>query len=230
MNPDSPVTHVNRVTALTVGLCLLCSSLPALAQESQSQTEAKALSKAATEYRTLSRRDWQANNGDMEAMLQKTWKDQYEENEHGQRLRIIAYGNGSGATLEEAESEAMRKALDQIPGLFLLYFQSWNAALRAQGQRTQEEAQAVEQAVNSIGAQLAAAVGELQLTPTLNIFRERRGRYNVTVRVLHDQFELRSISRSLIVEVLMRDHGWDEQRAIELLTFPEEPGKRIQIF
>lgn len=221
MHRTSSGTLVKHTATMTIGLLLLCSALPAFAEESASETETKARATAATEYRALSRRGWLASNGDMEAMLEKTWSDQYEENEHGQRLRIIAYGNGSGATLEEAESAAMRKALNQIPGLLQLYFQTWNAARRAQGDRTPEEASLIEQAVNGIEAQLASAVDELQLTPTLNLFRERRGRYSVTVRVLHDQFELRTISRNLIVGVLVRDHGWDEQRAIELLTFPE---------
>jgi hypothetical protein len=191
------------------------------AQKPRSETDARALERAATELKSLGGRGWEGAGGELKSMLEESWKMRLEEDENGLNRYMIAYANASAPDAEQALLEAVEKAREQMAGPMIMYFQSWNMAMQAQGKLTAEEAAAVEKAVNDSQDRITRAFIALQMAPAMQMVRTRRNAVEAHVRILHNQLALRELAREIIAERLMEKEAWSREVSLERLTYPK---------
>lgn len=196
---------------------LLCSG--PLFLFAQTDAEFKARDQAETEFSTLNRRGWEAYQGDLKEMLLDAWTCHYIKDENDEFVHVRSYGSGSGSTPQEAVEEAVRNAREFVSGPITLYFQSWNADKRYQGQITEEEASIIRSAINDAEEQIRHAIVELETAPQLAMFQERRNRYRARARIYYNQPELRDFVRNIIADQLMESVGWPREKSIPMLTY-----------
>ncbi len=203
---------------LTVFLILLLCSSP-LFLFAQTDVESDARNQAETEFSTLNRRGWEAYEGDLKEMLLEAWTCHYIKDENDEFVHVRSYGSGSGSTPQEAVEEAIMNAREFVSGPITLYFQSWNADKRYQGQITEEEASIIRSAINDAEEQIRHAILELETAPQLAMFQERRNRYRARARIYYNQPGLRDVVRNIIADQLMESAGWPREKSIPMLTY-----------
>ncbi len=203
---------------LTVFFISLLWSIP-LFLIAQTVFESDARNQAETEFNTLNRRGWEAYQGDLKEMLLEAWTCHYIKDKNNEFIHVRSYGSGSGSTPQEAVEEAIMNAREFVCGPITLYFQSWNADKRYQGQITEEEASIIRTAINDAEEQIRHAILELETAPQLVMFRERRNRYQARARIYYNQPELRDVIRNIIADELLESAGWPRDKSIPMLTY-----------
>ena len=186
-----------------------------------SQTGQEARKKAETEYNSLSKRSWSVQEGDFQEALLQNWEKRLLKDENDLNVYMIAYGNASASTVEEAEAQALQKAREQISGPMIMYFQSWNMAAESKKDITGEEAVAIRDAVNAVESAIRKVFVDLDILPGLTMYREQRKGYEVHVRIVFPQLTLRQMAKEVIAEELERTAGWSQQKSFELMDYPK---------
>jgi hypothetical protein len=183
--------------------------------------DAEARKKAETEYSALSKRGWVVSEGNLLDVLILNWEKRLAKDEEGLNVYMIAYGNATASSIQDAEEEALMKAREQISGPMIMYFQSWNMAAQSKGDVTAEEAMAIRNAVNTTEKDIKQAFIDLEIIPDLNMYREQRRGFEVHIRIVHPQMELRQLAKEIIATELAKTAGWDKEKSFRLMTYPK---------
>ncbi len=186
-----------------------------------SDSENEARKKAETEYNALSKRGWTINEGNMLEALVLNWEKRLAKDVDGLNVYMIAYGNATASTIQDAEAEALQKARGQISGPMIMYFQSWNMAAKSKGDITEEESTAIRNAVNESEKAIKQTFIGLGITPDLIMHREQRRGFEVHIRIVHPQLELRQMAKEIIAAELERSVGWNKEKSFILMTYPK---------
>lgn len=182
---------------------------------------AEARKKAETEYNALSRRGWVVGSGDMLETLVQSWEKRLAKDDNDINVYVIAYGNATASDLAAAEAEALKKAREQIAGPLIMYFQSWNMAMEGKGDITSEEASAVRNAINVAEDVIRQEYLDLDIPAVISMHRQQRNKYEVHVRLVYPQMELRDKAKEIIASGLQRDVGWDKEKAFRMMAYPK---------
>ncbi len=198
-------------------LCAIVPATPHLFSDSDNE----ARKKAETEYNALSKRGWSVSEGNMMEALVLNWGKRLAKDEDGLNIYVIAYGNATASTIQDAEAEALQKAREQISGPMVMYFQSWNMAAQSKGDITEEEATTIRNAVNESEKAIKQAFIDLDILPDLNMHREQRRGFEVHIRIVYPQLELRQLAKEIIAAELEQSVGWNKEKSIRLMTYPK---------
>ncbi len=214
----------NILTGLFIFTCcshlILHATVPATPYLiSDSGIEAR--KKAETEYNALSKRGWTISEGNMLEALVLNWEKRLAKDMDGLNVYMIAYGNATASTIQDAEAEALQKAREQISGPMIMYFQSWNMAAQSKGDITEEEATSIRNSVNASEKTIKQAFSDLEILPDLNMHREQRRGVEVHIRIVHSQMELRQLAKEIIAAELEKSVGWDREKSFRLMTYPK---------
>lgn len=203
-------------------MALVMQTMAAWAQKSKEETDAEALDRAGNEIEQLIRRGWEAIDADLQTMVETSWKMRLEEDENGVRRYMYMYGNGRADTWEDALAEAMGQARQMLHGPMIMYFMTWNDAMRREGSITDEESEIIRNAVNDVQEEIDQAFQALDLFPTVQLKRlGRRNRLEAHVRVYRNQMEVRQMSKEIIAQRLYAKHGWPEEKSFRLMDYPK---------
>ncbi len=186
-----------------------------------SDSGAEARKKAETEYNALHKRGWAVSEGILLEALVLNWEKRLAKDVDGLNVYMIAYGNATASTIQDAEAEALQKAREQISGPMIMYFQSWNMAAQSKGDITEEEATAIRNSVNASEKTIKQAFSDLEILPDLNMHREQRRGFEVHIRIVHSQMELRQLAKEIIAAELEKSAGWDREKSFRLMTYPK---------
>ena len=208
---------IQSLVVLCIGM--VCMIWPAVLTSADVSAEAR--KKAETEYNALSRRGWVVGSGDMLEALLQSWEKRLAKDENDVNVYVIAYGNATASELAAAEAEALKKAREQIAGPLIMYFQSWNMAMEGKGSITSEEAAAVRDAVNAAEDVIRQAYLDLDIPVDISMHRQQRSKYEVHIRLVYPQMELRSMAKEIIASGLQRDVGWDKEKAFKVMAYPK---------
>lgn len=211
--------NFNLVTLVMIIAWALLAYPTIAGNKLQAGTDAEAHKKAETEYNALSKRGWAVKEGSLRDALVQNWEKRLVKDENGLNVYMIAYGNATSSSLEEAEADALQKAREQISGPMVMYFQSWNMAAGSKGDISEEEATAIRNAVNASEHAIRQAFIDLAIPPNLNMHREQRRGYEVHIRIVHPQPELRQMAMEIIAAELERSAGWDQEKSFRLMTY-----------
>lgn len=182
---------------------------------SQKQLE-KAEKNAELEIKNLPPKGWEVNRPDMSfsEMMNEAWKLKFSMYNEETPMYIYTFGNGSAKTSEEAFRKARSKALEQLPGLALLYFSTWNMAAKI----SEEERSKISQAINNAEKSINKSLMNMGIDPFVNMIRRKGSKTTVHLRYYYPQMEVRDITRRLIMSELKKICDWSEEKMIEFLT------------
>ncbi len=177
----------------------------------------KALKNAELENKNLPPKGWTSNipGLSMEEMLTAAWKMKFTMEDKETPKYVYTFGNGSGNSTEEAFEKAKSKADEQLPGLMLLYFSTWNMASKI----SDDERGKIEEAINNAEKNIVKELAKHKIEPSVNMIREKGSKKEIHLRYYYPQLEYREYTRQVIMKELSNNTNWNEDKKKQLLTY-----------
>ncbi len=177
----------------------------------------KAKKNAALEIKNLPPKGWEVNRSDMSFsdMMNEAWKLKFSMYNEDTPMYIYTFGNGSGKTAEEAFKKASSKAHEQLPGLTLLYFSTWNMAAKI----SDDERSKISQAINNAEKSINKSLTNMGIQPFVNMIQKKGSKTTVHLRYYYPQMKVREIARGLIMNELEKTSDWSKEKMVKLLTY-----------
>jgi flavin-binding protein dodecin len=207
---------MKNLILLTLSLFIGMSTF---AQHPLSQPQkARAHKKAMAETLMYKKKNFRVVNTSksMQALIEGFYQDVYQEYKPGQRVYVWAMGLAKAPTQEKAIHNALAQAKKHIPGLMLMYFNSWTSAnSELSGTDKKLLTNAINQSKEGLTHRIMASSPDKQI----NLVKSKKGQYQAAVRVLYKQLPLRNIARFQIKKELKRTTQWSEKKMDRLLHF-----------
>ena len=197
----------------------LIMSISAIAQHPlTAQQKARAHKKAVAETFMYKKKGFKVygSSANMQILIEGFYQHVYKEYKPGQRVYVWAMGLGKASTAADAVNIALQKAKKHIPGLMMMYFNSWTSAnSKLSGNDKKLIMKAISNAENGITNRIMARNPD----KSISLIKNKKGQYQAAVRVLYKQFPLRGLARNEIKKNLRKTTNWSESKMDQLLHF-----------
>lgn len=157
----------NVIFGLIIILALLAPTVDAIADKEdrkvRREMKKKAYRKARKEARKFKRKDWYVAPGalPMDKQIEKSWELQYQEDENGYPLYIVAAGNSVAETQSAAKLQAIELAKLELAGLVQTNVAALIENSIANNQLNNEEAASVTKTVAASKNVIAQEIGRV---------------------------------------------------------------------
>ena len=183
-----------------------------------SQQKARAHKKAIAETFMYKKKGFKVyeSSANMQSLIEGFYQNAYKEYKPGQRVYVWAMGLGKASTATHAVNIALQKAKKHIPGLMLMYFNSWTSA---NSKLSGSDKKLIMNAINNAKSGITNRIMARNPEKSIRLIKTRKGQYQAAVRVLYKQFPLRVLARNEIKKNLRKTTNWSESKMDKLLHF-----------